>query len=99
MLETNVQGILRFVAVEREGLGVEGARRRWVETISCTQGRVLNAGAIGKVGGRQQAYGLLPVAGKGLLREVIDVNRREALKFRPFGVIGCVVVVDPGQNV
>src|SRR6266403_322342 len=63
------------------------------------QAGVLSPPAIGEIGRRQQADGLLPVAGKRLLRQVVDVDWREAIELAAIGVVGRVVIVDPRQDV
>ena len=78
MLETDVQRVLRFVAVQRESLSAaieeHGATGRvGVVSVPGAQAGVLNPGAIGEVGRRQQAKGLLPVAGQRLLRQIVGV--------------------------
>ncbi len=98
MFETKMQRILRFVAVKRVGLGVEGSGRSRVETISGTQSGVLGPRAIREICGRQQSNRLLPVAGKRLLIEIVDMDWRQAVKLAAIRVVGRVVIVDPGQN-
>ena len=77
MLETDVQCVFRLALVERRGLGIEREWREGIKAIACAQPGVLHPRAVGEVGGRQQADGVLPVAGKRLLRQVIGVDRRD----------------------
>ena len=62
-----MQRVLAFVAVERGGLPLQlkniANGRGGIVPIPGAQAGVLNPGAIGEIGRRQQAEGLLPVAG------------------------------------
>ena len=80
MLETDMQRVLRLVAVEREGLGDRRRTARvGIETVAGTQAGVLDPGAVGEVGRRQQADSVLPVAGQRLLRQIVGVDPAERL--------------------
>ena len=103
MLEAEMQRVLRFVAVERGGLSaaIEEHRatgRVGVVAIPGTQAGVLNPGAIGEIGRRQQADGVLPVAGQRLLRQIVDVDRRNAFERPAVLVERRIVIIDAGQD-
>ena len=98
MLETDMQRVLRLAAVERGGLGIEGEWREWIEAVARAQPGVLHPRAVGEVGRRQQADGLLPVAGQRLLRQVVDVDRRNAFERAAVLVERRIVIVDAGQD-
>src|SRR5258706_9031871 len=98
MLKTDMRRILRLATVEGIGPYIEGSRGGRVETIARAQAGVLSPPAIGKIGRRQQADGLLPVAGKRLLRQVVDVDWREALELASVGGGGGRVIIDSPQG-
>src|SRR5258706_15348418 len=88
MLKTDMHRILRFTAVEGIGPYIEGSRGGRVETIARAQAGGLNPPALGKIGRRHQADGLLPVAGKRLLRQVVDVDWRGGIELAGLGGAG-----------
>src|SRR5258708_30053719 len=98
MLESNRQRVLRLAAVERKRLGIEGSRRCRIETIPRVEMGVLSPRAIGEIGHRQQADGLLPIAAQRLLRQIVDVDRRGATEFAAVwgGGRGGIVDARPG---
>src|ERR1700694_5130505 len=102
MFEADMQGVLTFLAVQREVLRAarkeQCAIRIVVENVPRLQAGSLNAAAIRKIGRRQQSDGLLPVAGKGLLRKIVGMDRRRALGYGSFRVEGRIVIIDARQN-
>ena len=55
VLEPDVQGVLRLVAVERKRLGAECEWSRPIEAVPRAKAGVLHAGAIGEIRCRQRA--------------------------------------------
>src|SRR3954465_10298167 len=95
-----MQRVLGFSVVERHGLGVAKiVRRRRVERISRGQVEMLDSSAVGEIGSWKEADGLLPISGNGLLRQVVHVNRRRAVKRATILVEDRVIEIDAGQNV
>ena len=76
--------------------GEQGALR--IVAIPRAQAGVLHPGAIGEIGRRQQADGLLPVAGQRLLRQIVGVDRRHALERAAVLVERRIVIIDAGQD-
>ena len=73
--------------------GARGSKRsRALSQVFCTRR------AVGEVGGRQQPDGLLPVAGKRLLRQVVGVDRRDPFERAAVLVERRIVIVDAGQD-
>ena len=98
-----MQRVLCFVAVERGGLSAAIKEQRatgrvGVVPIPGAQAGVLNPGAIGEIGRRQQADGVLPVSGQRLLRQIVDVDRRNAFERAAVLVERRIVIIDAGQD-
>ena len=97
-----MQGVLAFLAIQRQVLHTAAKEQRAVrivvEDVPGFQRGLLQTGAIGEIGGRQQPDGMLKIAGQRLLLEVIGMDRRQALVRRSLLVEGCVVIIDTRQD-
>ena len=100
VLEPDMQGVVASRCCRAASASASNANGRgWHRKRSRgAQAGVLHPGAIGEVGRRQQADGLLPVAGQRLLRQIVGVDRRNAFERAAFLVERRIVIIDAGQD-
>src|SRR5664279_3039479 len=94
-----MQGVVDFLAVERQRLSIAKiSRRHRIESVPRRDAGLLNSGAIRKVGSWKYPDGLLPIGGERLLGQIIGVNGGCAFQFTPLRMISRIVIIDAGQN-
>src|SRR5271154_4912107 len=99
VLDTDVQGVVYFGAVERSDLiFTEKSRRCRIQKVVGGHAGLLDSRAICEIGRRKDSDSLLPIKTKRFLRQVIYVERGLVLELTPIGMISRIVKIDAGED-